>query len=170
MTIWTDEQEQQLKSLYEAGLSCARISTTMDCGFSRNAVIAKVHRLDLKLRGNGGNYSGNGRGPKLRTAEAKTKPRVRLVRVNTNSNARRVVLAHEPIELKALRCAEIVPLNLPLLENEGCWWPYGDGPMTFCGHLKMDGISYCGPHNALSKGAGTYSERTATLVPALVAG
>ena len=72
--------------------------------------------------------------------------------VRANSNARRIILTHEPAELKALRCAEIVPRGLTLLELEAedCRYPYGESDFTFCGHPKVDGFSYCQPHANLT--------------------
>lgn len=72
----------------------------------------------------------------------------------------------EPIEVTALRCAEIVPLGLTLMELEPgeCRYPYGDGPFTFCGHKAVEGFSWCGPHKNLCTGIGTYAERAAQTV------
>jgi hypothetical protein len=60
-----------------------------------------------------------------------------------------------------IRCAEIEPLHLTLIELEkgNCRFPYGDSPepITFCGHLKctpiVNGVaeesSYCAAHHVL---------------------
>jgi GcrA cell cycle regulator len=48
---WTAERVEQLKALYAAGLSCGEIAARMG-GITRNAVLGKVHRLGLPLRGN----------------------------------------------------------------------------------------------------------------------
>ncbi|NCP11888.1 MAG: GcrA cell cycle regulator [Sphingomonadales bacterium] len=46
---WTDERIDQLKSLWEKGLTASQIAEELG-GVSRNAVIGKAHRLDLKSR------------------------------------------------------------------------------------------------------------------------
>src|ERR1700753_3703582 len=43
---WTDERLELLKSGFTAGLSCREIAATI--GVSRNAVIGKISRLNLK--------------------------------------------------------------------------------------------------------------------------
>ncbi len=46
---WTDERIDQLKSLWEKGLTASQIAEELG-GVSRNAVIGKAHRLGLKSR------------------------------------------------------------------------------------------------------------------------
>jgi GcrA cell cycle regulator len=46
---WTDERIDQLKKLWEKGLTASQIAEELG-GVSRNAVIGKAHRLDLKSR------------------------------------------------------------------------------------------------------------------------
>lgn len=47
--LWTDERVDELKMLWATELSCSEIGAAMK--ISRNAVIGKVHRLGLPLRG-----------------------------------------------------------------------------------------------------------------------
>ena len=47
---WTDERIERLRKLYFEGWSCSNIAAFLG-GVTRNAVIGKVHRLDLPLRG-----------------------------------------------------------------------------------------------------------------------
>ncbi len=48
MTVltWSDERVEQLKKLWEAGLSASQIAAELG-NVTRNAVIGKVHRLGL---------------------------------------------------------------------------------------------------------------------------
>ena len=46
---WSDDRVEQLKKLWEAGLSASQIASKMG-GVTRNAVIGKVHRLGLSGR------------------------------------------------------------------------------------------------------------------------
>ncbi len=51
MTVmsWTDDRVEQLKKLWEAGLSASQIAAELG-NITRNAVIGKVHRLGLSGR------------------------------------------------------------------------------------------------------------------------
>jgi GcrA cell cycle regulator len=56
-----------------------------------------------------------------------------------------------------LRCAEVEPRHLSLVELEpgDCHYPYGGDEegeaITFCGHPRRSGSSYCTPHFHLSR-------------------
>jgi GcrA cell cycle regulator len=151
-SVWTDEaKSDELRKLYDQGLSCRKIAVIMNCGLSRNAIIGKVHRLGLERRG-------RSPGPR-KSAKVKSDPlvkRTRLVRSNSNSTALRLIHVNEPTTPGALRCVEVESRRLTLLELEprDCRYPDGDGSdITFCGQAKMDGgSSYCIGHFALTKG------------------
>jgi GcrA cell cycle regulator len=51
MTVltWTDDRVEQLKKLWEGGLSASQIAAELG-NVTRNAVIGKVHRLGLSGR------------------------------------------------------------------------------------------------------------------------
>src|ERR1041385_2766683 len=44
---WTDERVDQLRSLWTEGLSASQIARVLGQGITRNAVIAKVHRVGV---------------------------------------------------------------------------------------------------------------------------
>ena len=73
-------------------------------------------------------------------------------------------------ETAKLRCVEIDPRHLSFMELErgDCRYPYGgdtDGEaITFCGHPRREGSSYCTPHFYLTCGPGTAAERSACSV------
>ncbi|KMS63378.1 hypothetical protein V475_03220, partial [Sphingobium baderi LL03] len=46
---WTDERIDQLKAMWEKGLTASQIADELG-GVSRNAVIGKAHRLGLQSR------------------------------------------------------------------------------------------------------------------------
>ena len=50
---WTDERVERLKRLWAEGLSASQIAAQLG-GVSRNAVIGKVHRLNLPGRAKSG--------------------------------------------------------------------------------------------------------------------
>ena len=75
-----------------------------------------------------------------------------------------VLACTEPVKL---RCVGIAPRLVSLidLERGDCRYPYGgdrDGEaITFCGHPRREGSSYCTAHFRLTRGEGTASERSA---------
>ncbi|MBT6442284.1 MAG: hypothetical protein HOK61_07650, partial [Alphaproteobacteria bacterium] len=48
MTTWTPERVEQLKKLWDEGLTTAEIGKRIDV--SKNAVVGKAHRLELPSR------------------------------------------------------------------------------------------------------------------------
>lgn len=142
---WTDEQTEQLKKLYESGIACSAIANEMACGFTRNAIIGKIHRLGLPLRGQ---VKGKSH-PKKK--EPKRTRAARVVWANGNSDKLRLI-DYPMIEQGPVRCAEIEPRNLLLteLDLDDCRYPYGEGAdIRFCGHQKIDDGSYCFDHSLL---------------------
>jgi len=144
---WTAEQDDLLRKLYEptkeGRLSASQIAAEMACGFTRNAVIGRIHRLGLPLRGQ------IKRAPRIKRQRIES---IRMVRANSNSNAIRIIES-ATLESAKLRCAEVEPMNVDLvdLSTDGCRYPYGDGPFVFCNHPTIDGGKYCGPHYDLTR-------------------
>src|SRR4051812_31987684 len=60
---WTDERVERLTKLWAEGLSASQIAAQLG-GVSRNAVIGKVHRLNLPGRAKAGGTSATARTPK----------------------------------------------------------------------------------------------------------
>lgn len=165
---WTTEMDDELKSHYMRGLSGARIAEQMRRGLSRNAVIGRIYRLGL-----------NGTGPRKepttraeREEKRKAREKVKIDRRRAQRMQFRLDNPRPPILETHLRCVELVPRHISLLELEpnDCRYPYGGEakPIVFCGHAKMNGSPYCTPHHFLTIGAGTSSERSATRVPRLL--
>lgn len=150
-STWSDPViSNRVKELWrDHSASEIRIALRSEFGVSvsRNAIVGFLHRAKL-------------------TVEHKTKihrltrdkvsgpraPRFRITRVNSNSNQRRVMPTFAAAELKALRCAEVVTLDIGLqhLTDKTCRWPVGDGPFVFCGTLPHPGKPYCANHYAIS--------------------
>jgi hypothetical protein len=58
-----------------------------------------------------------------------------------------------PLDIGRLRCSEITPRDLTLLDlgASDCRYPTTDDrPFLFCGQAQQDGFSYCPGHLALS--------------------
>ncbi len=146
MSHWTQEQVSTLKDLWNKGHSAGDIAQRIN-GFSRNAVIGKVHRLGLSRRT-----------PRV------TEVRVKRRRITRKANAIRRERKTEICELVAARInpnakpmpeSTLVPLEgttpvkLLDLEHHHCRWPIGDpqdAGFGFCGCQKAAGTPYCEAH------------------------
>lgn len=139
--VWTPPQDAALAADYRRGLSCAqiamRINTQFGTTYTRNSVIGRASRIGL---------------PGTRPVAEKRSPAPR--KRDYAAVARDIAAAKRPapkpnIETVALLCAEVTPLNMDILDlGKGhCRYPYGDRvPYRFCGHLAIEGSSYCAPH------------------------
>jgi GcrA cell cycle regulator len=70
-----------------------------------------------------------------------------------------------------LRCVAITPRHLPLVDLEAgdCRYPYGGDaegePITFCGHPRQEGSSYCLAHFHLTSAPELLEKRTPAKTP-----
>ncbi|MGB8400355.1 GcrA family cell cycle regulator [Bradyrhizobium sp.] len=142
---WTDERVERLKNRFEAGLSCRQIAA--DIGVSRNAVIGKLHRLNLS-RENGDTrpLARNGAAKRHRP---KAGPRLQYrmlqaVYAEPQPDAESIASAH---------CCSLLELS-----NERCRWPIshpGAEDFCFCGNTPVEGQPYCAGHTRLAYRAGS---------------
>ncbi|WP_337271356.1 GcrA family cell cycle regulator [Oryzifoliimicrobium ureilyticus] len=159
---WTDERVEKLKKLWAEGLSASQIAAQLG-GVSRNAVIGKVHRLNLPGRAKAGGSSAAAR-PQKRPApvapratgypqRAQTRPAVR-------SQEAVVVKQEVDVETVAVRRPStdvVVPISRRLgltdLTERTCKWPVGDplkDDFHFCGCEASDSSPYCNYHQKLA--------------------
>ncbi|WP_421725261.1 GcrA family cell cycle regulator [Bauldia sp.] len=149
---WTDDRVELLKKLWAEGLSASQIAQHLG-GVTRNAVIGKVHRLNLSGRAKPASAAPRQR--KARSATTSRSPRS-FVAGNTAlkvhaSPAPRRAPAPAPIE------DLVVPISLNVsllsLTDQMCKWPIGD-PGTegfhFCGHRNFNDLPYCEYHARLA--------------------
>ncbi len=163
---WTDERVEKLKRLWAEGLSASQIAAQLG-GVSRNAVIGKVHRLNLPGRAKAGGSSSAAR-PAKRTAApqrpANFQARPAATATRTVTRAAGATLLKEEIEVEAFQEVEVSrPLNVVVpisrrlalteLTERTCKWPIGD-PMKddfhFCGCEISDASPYCTYHAKLA--------------------
>lgn len=145
---WTEERLTLLKSHFEAGLSCRQIAA--EIGVSRNAVIGKLTRLNLR------------RDIEVRAARAR--PAARSQRANVRK------LRHVLAAMKASATREVVKdiidetvddghrCSLFELNKERCRWPLntpGRADFAFCGRLPLEGLPYCPGHCRLAYRVGS---------------
>lgn len=150
--VWTDEQSEAIREFVAEGLTyrevTEQINALFGASFSRNAVIGRAKRIGL---------TSPPKPPPKHPRRVKRDPS--LPKYARRAPAQPTITSRHVIEM---RCAEIEPLHLTLLdlESNDCRWPYGDRQITFCGHPILCG-SYCSAHYQLSIGPGTASERAA---------
>jgi GcrA cell cycle regulator len=168
---WTDERIDQLKSLWEQGMTASQIADALG-GVSRNAVIGKAHRLGLQSRPSpvrsieaGGDESAPSPlpAPAATVAAASPPPRPAAiapdptpVAAGTGHDApapasppappRRLVPAKPSAEIRD-------KTGLLDLNDKICKWPIGhpgEPDFHFCGHPVNQGFPYCLAHCAVA--------------------
>lgn len=183
-TNWAPEHSQALREYLAKGMSYSEIADAINSRFgtayTRCATIGRGRRLGLPAPGRP--EDGPRRPPKAKTPRLKTPrlkaPRSKAPRLEAPSpqqlhercSAELSPPSPPSLELTeavALRCVGITPRLLSLVELEpgDCRYPYGgdkDGEaISFCGHPRLAGSSYCAPHFHLTRETGTQSERAA---------
>jgi GcrA cell cycle regulator len=146
----------------EKGLSFSQIANAINARFntaySRNATIGRARRIGL---------SAPEKPARPARPKPPPKPRLNKMRAGVRAESRSPLAVCERAAALKLRCVGIVPRHLSLLELEACdcRYPYGGDAegeaITFCGHPRREGSSYCVPHFRLTSGPGTASERYA---------
>jgi GcrA cell cycle regulator len=166
-TNWAPEHSDALRKLIAERLSFSEIAAAINkqfkTSYSRNATLGRARRMGLagpaRPEEPSGVSSWLNRLGERRPAKLKP-PGLR----------RAMPSAFEGTEAPKLRCVGIEPRRLSLiqLEHGDCRYPYGGDEegevITFCGHPRRPGSSYCTPHFHLSRGPGTPSERAAHIV------
>jgi hypothetical protein len=149
--VWTDEQSAVLTANLTAGLSMAEnaadINEKFNKHYSRNAVCGRAYRIGLTAPDK----------PKVIPKPRKPQPyKPRPKKFNAEYQQQQL----------QLRCEEVRPDHVPMvdfdggaeLSENGCRWPYGDSPFTFCNQPQTSvlrkgeeiQVSYCPVHHASS--------------------
>ena len=163
---WTDDRVEMLKKLWADGLSASQIAAQLG-GVSRNAVIGKVHRLNLPGRAKSGGQA------KARTKRTTSAPRAPnyASRTTTTAGPSRPMgrtsgsaalqtdteaVAYQHIETRPIEDV-VVPISRRLvlvqLTEKTCKWPLGDplqDDFHFCGNDSDEVTPYCTYHNKLA--------------------
>lgn len=166
-TDWAPEHSGALRELFARHLSFGRIAAAINkkfsTNYSRSAVLGRARRMGL---------AGAGQSELSAGAQPQGQPlgQVHLVVEQRSPRFPLPVPPFRGTRPVELRCIEVDPRHLSLIELERghCRYPYGGDEegeaITFCGHPRRQGSSYCTPHFHLSRGPGTASERSAGAV------
>jgi GcrA cell cycle regulator len=165
-TNWAPEHSEALREYHARGMSFSEIANAINAKFktaySRNAALGRAKRMGLS-------------GPE-RANEPKHSPELPPLAIPPRKARERHLPESagppffECTEAARLRCVEIVPRHLALvdLEPRDCRYPYGGDEegeaITFCGHPRLLGSSYCAPHFHLTRGPDAELERAVSAV------
>ncbi|RZN08494.1 hypothetical protein CWO91_22245 [Bradyrhizobium genosp. SA-3] len=159
---WPSEHSDALRDYFLKGMSYAAIATGINARFgtayTRNAVAGRAKRLGLVAVAR---MTSPPIVPSLPGEACLPSPR-RPALPNLNLPPKS---ATKPAARVKLRCVGVQPRLIPLLElaRGDCRYPYGgdkDGEeITFCGHPRQPGSSYCAPHAGLTRPSGVASAR-----------
>jgi GcrA cell cycle regulator len=146
---WNEENVATLKQLWPDH-SAGQIAAKMGC--TRNSIIGKSARLGLTMETKAVIH------PLTRNNLTRHKQKdndAKLILKIVRKNGSGFVRAETTRRDFQLRCVEVVPLNIDLLElkDQSCRYPLGGDegiPITFCGHSKLENSSYCASHHYLT--------------------
>jgi GcrA cell cycle regulator len=148
---WSDDRVEQLRKLWEAGLSASQIAAELG-NVTRNAVIGKVHRLGLSGRAK----SPSSAAPRPRKARA-PQHMMRVARPVSRGNTALAQAFEVELEADPVAHDNVVPMSqrLSLLElsEATCHWPVGDpssADFFFCGGKALASLPYCAHHSRIA--------------------
>jgi len=161
---WSSEQSDALRDYFFKGMSYAEIGSQINAKFgtayTRNAVIGRAKRLGLAAPER---LASPSIVPSLPGEPCLlSQPRVAIPGLNLPPPS-----ALKPVKPVKLRCVGIQPRLIALVEldHNDCRYPYGGDKegegISFCGHSRQPGSSYCAPHAHLTAGPGAATSRTA---------
>jgi GcrA cell cycle regulator len=149
-STWVEAHSVALREYLDKGLSFSEIARALNqqfgTAYTRNAAIGRARRLGLSvpLRPPSDSVMGSPKRP-----DAK---RLRELRARKVGHVPPKPSTVERAAALQLRCVAITPRHLALvdLEANDCRYPYGGDaegdPITFCGHPRHEGSSYCLSH------------------------
>jgi GcrA cell cycle regulator len=159
---WAPEHCEALRIYRGRGLSYGEIARVLNAKFgtayTRNAALGRGMRMGLPSPA--GTVS---RGKRLAEFGVPDRTGAAVAR-SAKRRTVRFMTAAAPVKRRKpvpLRCVGVTPRLIPLvqLEQDDCRYPYGgdrDGEaISFCGHPRLPGSSYCAPHFRLTRDDGT---------------
>ena len=137
--IWTDEAVEELKRMWDRGMTTGQIAKALNV--TKNSIIGKVHRLCLTARPS----------PIKKAPETKNEKTVKTVKEEQKISAENRLAERVPSK----ESTAIEETNIPLvkLDNHTCRWPLGDprdDDFCFCGKRVKTGQTYCEEHAAVA--------------------
>jgi GcrA cell cycle regulator len=141
---WSDDRIEQLKKLWEQGLSASAIGKVL--GVSKNAVVGKAHRLKLPARPS---PIRRGARPQVKRVAVLPKP---LTMPGLRHSHRASPISSALASLPPAPTVTAPPTRRAVARGvKSCLWPVGDpgaADFHFCGSEVIAGKSYCATHCA----------------------
>lgn len=130
---WTDDQVEELKRLWNEGLTTGEIGKAL--GVSKNAVVGKAHRLGLNSRPS----------PIRRTDDETEQAAPAPQKTEPKEPAKKASQKAEKHKEKLFTVND--------LTSSSCRWPIGDpkdADFHFCGKEAIPGKPYCPEHASVA--------------------
>jgi GcrA cell cycle regulator len=155
---WTEDRVETLKKLWADGLSASQIAGKLGMGVTRNAVIGKVHRLNLAGRVNTprsqsprvARKPSEGHRSAPRGPSQPSMPTAGATALKSfTQTAPRLAPLPEPKPMRLVESSKDGRITILHLSDKTCKWPIGDPThedFCFCGHGPRDGSPYCEYH------------------------
>jgi hypothetical protein len=132
---WSPELDARILQMRSEKLTYELIGEAI--GQTRSAVSGRIRRLGFaKVR------------EFLTLEEAARRKRVYNVKYKREMRAGTTAPQKQRRAVTVRELENVGPRHVSLLDlaPNGCKWPYGDGPFTFCGCNRAEGKPYCYPH------------------------
>ena len=158
---WTEDRVATLTKLWADGLSASQIAKQLG-GVTRNAVIGKVHRLELSGRAKPSSPARKAAARKTaassasRSAAPKPKPKPKSARAPSAPRTPRVIAqapTPPPPPLEALLMSNGEFATIMTITDHMCKWPIGDpgaDNFRFCGRKTDPEEPYCLAHSRVA--------------------
>lgn len=143
-----------LKKRWIEGASAAQIARELQGGVTRNAVIAKVHRLGLSNRALPSKPTRTASTIARAPAVPRAKPGISAATRLAAAQGAPVPVLAPPQDLAPDPNIGREPLRLDILELRAhqCRWPLGKvPPFAFCGLQTVGAGSYCSDHEKIAR-------------------
>jgi GcrA cell cycle regulator len=154
-STWEEAHSVALREYLDKGMTFSEIARALNqrfgTAYTRNAAIGRARRMGLSVPVQPHSASVMS-GPKKPDAR-----RIRELRSRKLAHVPPKPSTFERAAALQLRCVAITPRHLALvdLEANDCRYPYGGDaegePITFCGHPRQEGSSYCRSHFHLTR-------------------
>jgi GcrA cell cycle regulator len=158
---WAPEHSGALREYLALGMTYSQIARAINAKFNthytRNAAISRARRIGL--------VSNERPADLTPPAPQHQQPSLNDLRKAQAAALRWLVPTFEREDAPKLRCANVEPRHLSLVELEAgdCHYPYGgdeeNEAITFCGHPRRQGSSYCTAHFRLTRNPVAAPER-----------
>ena len=171
---WEEAHSVALREFLDRGMSFAEIARALNgrfgTAYTRNATIGRARRMGLSVPVRSQTDSVMCAPKKPDARRIRELRAVRLGHAAPKSSRFKPSTSERAAALQ-LRCVAITPRHLALvdLEANDCRYPYGGDaegePITFCGHPRQEGSSYCPSHFRLTNLPEVGAERGPAKVP-----